>query len=208
MPKLTNEQKTSRRKQIMQAALICAARKGFHQTSMRDICREANMSIGAVYNYFKSKEEILAAMTREGRQAKREVLERLKECRNARESLQELFGYFFLVFKNDSFRTYGAIDLETYCEAMRNQKVRKIMREEYESLANPLLELIRHWQRKKEIRKDIDPSYLANYLISLSVGIKIHLLVQPDLSVDGFEDIVQKTFLESIWQELKNGQSE
>jgi AcrR family transcriptional regulator len=208
MPKLTNEQKTSRRKQIMQAALICAARKGFHQTSMRDICREANMSIGAVYNYFKSKEEILAAMTREGRQAKREVLERLKECRNARESLKELFGYFFLVFKNDSFRTYGAIDLETYCEAMRNQKVRKIMREEYESLANPLLELIRYWQRKKEIRKDIDPSYLANYLISLSVGIKIHLLVQPDLTVDGFEDIVQKTFLESIWQELKNGQSE
>ncbi len=208
MPKLTNEQKTSRRNQIMQAALICAARKGFHQTSMRDICREAKMSIGAVYNYFKSKEEILAAMTRERRQAKRVMLERLKECRSARESFQELFGYFFLVFKNDSFRTYGAIDLETYCEAVRNLKVREIMREEYESLAHPLVELIRHWQRKKEIREDIDPSHLVNYLISLSVGIKIHLLVQPDLTVDGFENIVQKTFFESIWNELKTGQSE
>jgi len=62
MPKLSKEQKISRRKQIMQDALICAARKGFHQTSMRDICREAKMSIGAVYNYYKSKEEILAAI--------------------------------------------------------------------------------------------------------------------------------------------------
>lgn len=208
MPKLSKEQKISRRKQIMQAALICAARKGFHQTSMRDICREAKMSIGAVYNYYKSKEEILAAITKEGQPTKRVMLERLKECQNARESFQELFGYFFLVYKNGSFRTYGSIDLETYCEATRNEEVRKIMQEEYEAMANPLKELIKHWQREKEIRKDIDPTYLANYLISLSIGIKIHLLVQPELTADGFEEIVQKTFFESVWRELEAGQSE
>jgi AcrR family transcriptional regulator len=208
MPKLTNEQKTSRRKQIMQAALICVARQGFHQTSMRDICMEAKMSMGAVYNYYKSKEEILAAMTKEGRQAKRLTLERLKERRNARESFQELFRYFFLVYKNGSFRTYGTIDLETYCEAMRNKEIRKIMQEECKSLTNPLAGLIRHWQRKKEIRRDIDPSYLANCLISLSIGIKIHLLVQPELTADGFEEIVQKAFFESIWHKLKPDQSE
>jgi AcrR family transcriptional regulator len=172
---------------------------------MRDICREAKMSIGAVYNYYKSKEEILAAITKEGQPTKRVMLERLKECQNARESFQELFGYFFLVYKNGSFRTYGSIDLETYCEATRNEEVRKIIQEEYEALANPLKELIKHWQREKEIRKDIDPTYLANYLISLSIGIKIHLLVQPELTADGFEEIVQKTFFESVWRELEAG---
>ncbi len=207
MPKISNEQKISRRKQIMQAALICAARKGFHQTSMRDICKEAKMSIGAVYNYYKSKEEILAAITKEGRQTKRVILERLKECRNARESFQELFKYFFLLYKNGSFRTYGSIDLETYCEAMRNEEIRRIMQEEYESLANPLEELVQFWQRKKEIKKDIDSRYLANYLISLSVGIKIHLLVQPELTAEEYEEIVQKTFFESIWNEFKRDQS-
>ena len=82
------------------------------------------------------------------------------------------------------------------------------MREECEALTIPLVELIRHWQREREIRKDIDPLYLANYLISLSIGIKIHLLVQPELTVDGFEEIVQKAFFKSIWHELKTGQSE
>lgn len=207
MPKISNEQKISRRKQIMQAALTCAARKGFHQTSMRDICKEAKMSIGAVYNYYKSKEEILAAIAKEGRQTKRVILERLKECRNARESFQGLFKYFFLLYKNGSFRTYGSIDLETYCEAMRNEEIRRIMQEEYESLANTLEELVQFWQRKKEIKKDIDSRYLANYLISLSVGIKIHLLVQPELTAEGYEEIVQKTFFESIWNEFKMYQS-
>jgi AcrR family transcriptional regulator len=208
MPKLTNEQKTSRRRQIIHAALICVAGKGFHQTSMRDICREAKMSIGAVYNYYKSKEAVLAAMTKEGRQAKKLALEKLKEYRNVRESFQEFFRYFFLVYKNSSFRTYGTIDVETYCEAMRNKEVRKIMQEECKSLTNPLAELIRHWQRKKEIRKDINPNYLANCLISLSIGIKIHLLVQPELTAEGFEDIVRKIFFESLWSELKSGQKE
>ncbi len=166
------------------------------------------MSIGAVYNYYKSKEEILAAITKEGRQVKRVILERLKECRNARESFQELFKYFFLIYKNGSFRTYGSIDLEIYCEAMRNEQIRKIMLDEYEALANPLVELVQFWQQKKEIRKDIDPRYLADYLISLSMGIKIHLLVQPELKADGYEKIVQKTFFESIWNELKTSQSE
>jgi hypothetical protein len=77
------------------------------------------------------------------------------------------------------------------------------MQEEYAALANPLEKLIKHWQREKEIRKDIDPTYLANYLISLSIGIKIHLLVQPELTADGYEEIVQKTFFESVWQELE-----
>jgi len=174
---------------------------------MRDVCREANMSIGAIYNYFRSKEEILAAMTREGRSAKTLTLEKLKECRSARESFQELFRYLFLAYKNGAFRTYGAIDLETYCEAMRNKEVRRIMREEYESLAIPLADLVRHWQRNDEVRKDIDPASLANWLISLSVGIKIHLLLQPELAAEGFEDVVRKTFFEPLWSELQSRQN-
>jgi AcrR family transcriptional regulator len=35
---------------------------GFHATSMQDLLREANLSAGAVYRYFKSKDEIIAAI--------------------------------------------------------------------------------------------------------------------------------------------------
>lgn len=159
--------------------------------------------LGAVYNYYKSKEEILAAITRQAQKDKRDILDRLKECKNAMESFQKLFELFFNIYKSASFRTYGSIDLETYCEATRNNVVRIIMQEEFKTLSEPLINLIKYWQRKNEIRKDIDPNYMANLIISLSIGIKIHLLLQQELTVDGFEEIIRKTFFESLWYEHK-----
>lgn len=65
MPKVTQEHVQARRRQIMSAALRCFARQGFHRTTMQDIFREADLSPGAVYSYFKSKDELIAAIIAE-----------------------------------------------------------------------------------------------------------------------------------------------
>lgn len=206
MPKVSKSYIETKKKQIMQAALSCAARKGFHQTSMRDICKEAKLSIGAVYNHFKNKEEILAAITKQGREAKKMIFDRIKHCNSAREAFQQLFELIFSAYKNDAFRTYGSIDLETYCEAVRNKKIQNIMVEEYDSLTKPIADIIKQWQKKNQIRKDISALYLAHYVIAISVGIKISLLVNPELSAKGFEDVFKQSLMENIWSRsnLKN----
>ena len=61
MPKVTEAHLEARHQQILNAAGACFSRQGFHQTSMQDICREAELSPGAVYRYFSSKEDIIAA---------------------------------------------------------------------------------------------------------------------------------------------------
>jgi AcrR family transcriptional regulator len=48
-----------RRRQILKAATIVFARKGYHVATMDDIVRESGLSKGAIYWYFKSKKEIL-----------------------------------------------------------------------------------------------------------------------------------------------------
>ncbi len=60
MPKVT-EVHSAARHQIIDAAYRCFARKGFHQATMRDIYAEANLSPGAVYHYFDSKDAIIQA---------------------------------------------------------------------------------------------------------------------------------------------------
>ena len=50
----------------MCAAIACFTRKGFHQTTMDDICEGAGLSPGAVYRYFASKDEIIQTTVREG----------------------------------------------------------------------------------------------------------------------------------------------
>ena len=49
----------------MDAALLCFARKGFHETSMQDVFRESGLSAGAVYRYFKSKNDLIQAISAE-----------------------------------------------------------------------------------------------------------------------------------------------
>lgn len=55
----------ARRRQILSAARRCFSRNGFHATSMQDVIDEAGLSVGAVYRYFKSKDEIRTAVAEE-----------------------------------------------------------------------------------------------------------------------------------------------
>ena len=59
MPRISDERREARRREIVAAARRCFARDGFHQTSMPDIAREAGMSAGAFYRYFPSKEDVI-----------------------------------------------------------------------------------------------------------------------------------------------------
>ncbi|WP_433194034.1 TetR/AcrR family transcriptional regulator [Nocardia sp. CA-107356] len=65
MPRVSTEHLERRRQQILDAAQLCFARKGFHETSMQDIFSESGLSAGAVYRYFKSKNDIIAALATE-----------------------------------------------------------------------------------------------------------------------------------------------
>lgn len=58
------ERVKSRRAQIVQAAVRLFIKKGFHRTTTREIARESGLSNGAVYEYVKSKEDILFLVCR------------------------------------------------------------------------------------------------------------------------------------------------
>ncbi|TDC51830.1 TetR/AcrR family transcriptional regulator [Actinomadura sp. KC345] len=61
MPRVSEEHLERRRRQIVDAARACFIRKGVHATSMQDIFAESGLSAGAVYRYFRSKNEIIEA---------------------------------------------------------------------------------------------------------------------------------------------------
>ncbi len=51
-----------RRRQILDAAAAVFARRGYHRARTREIADEAGVSEGTVYNYFKSKEDLLISL--------------------------------------------------------------------------------------------------------------------------------------------------
>ena len=62
MPKVEQSYLDARRQQIVDAARTRFASQGFARTSLADIVAESGLSNGAIYRYFTSKDEIVAAI--------------------------------------------------------------------------------------------------------------------------------------------------
>jgi len=59
--------KTEKRQRgILDAALACITERGFHGTSIADICEKSGSSVGSVYHHFGGKEQIAAELYLEG----------------------------------------------------------------------------------------------------------------------------------------------
>jgi AcrR family transcriptional regulator len=65
MPRVSEAHLAARREQILAAARRCFSRNGFHATSMQDVIADAGLSVGAVYRYFQSKDELRTAVAEE-----------------------------------------------------------------------------------------------------------------------------------------------
>ncbi len=57
---LGNINKNKKRDIILEASLKAFSKKGISETSMRDIAKESNIPKGTIYEYFKSKDEIVS----------------------------------------------------------------------------------------------------------------------------------------------------
>ena len=53
---------TSRENQILDAAAVVFASKGFHPTTIRDVAKQAGIADGTIYNYFANKTALLLGM--------------------------------------------------------------------------------------------------------------------------------------------------
>ncbi|MFE2282404.1 TetR/AcrR family transcriptional regulator [Streptomyces sp. NPDC059454] len=76
MARVSQEHLDARRRQILDGAASCFARNGFHATSMQDVLKETDLSAGAVYRYFRGKDELIAAIVTEVLDTVRDILER------------------------------------------------------------------------------------------------------------------------------------
>src|SRR4051812_35699377 len=77
--------------QILNAAIVCFAQRGFHQTSMHDISTEAGISVGLIYRYFENKEAVIAAMADRYKKEIHDLLDRASHAPSLLESLEILF---------------------------------------------------------------------------------------------------------------------
>lgn len=122
MPKLKPDTQRARREHILDAALTCFARGGFHATTMQDICKEAGVSPGAVYIYFDSKEALIAGLCERDRAEFAERFAKLSAAPNFIEALTAIGEHYFVDEHPDRHRFV----VEMGVESTRNPRIREI----------------------------------------------------------------------------------
>src|SRR3954449_10562219 len=164
MPQPQTDSVPDRRCQILDAALVCFAKRGFHQTSMHDISAEAGISVGLIYRYFENKEAVISAMAARHKEEIQQMLERARRAPSLLESLEILFTAHCC--ENEP-RLVSAFVVDLYAEASRNPHVAHLVRDVLETAMNGVRDLIARAPEAQNTEKHLTPNDLAELIFAV-----------------------------------------
>ncbi|MHA7966914.1 TetR/AcrR family transcriptional regulator [Paenibacillus sp. CAU 1782] len=155
---------------ILDSAVYTIAGKGIGATSMKDIAQSAGISIGNLYHYFKSKEELLDVLLKRSQQNYGELvreLERLDEPPLVK--LARLTGDWLTMEENWALTM---IRQNVRTSHLISHQIRRGVTDRFTDNLAPIASIMAEGQRLGEI-KDGDPTQLAFYLVSLIQGLTL-----------------------------------
>src|SRR4051794_3273588 len=174
-PGNSNANSTDRRGQILQAAVGCFAKRGFHQTSMHDISAEAGISVGLIYRYFANKEAVIAAMADEHTTHIRELLEEARQAPSLLESLEILFTAHCC----EDPKVQSAFVVDLYSEASRNPEVAELVRGVVEMAMEGMADLIARAPESENAAHGLKPYEVAELIYAVARGMLMRDILQP-----------------------------
>jgi AcrR family transcriptional regulator len=196
MPKVVPEYLEQRKRQILEAAAACFTRRGFHQATMQDICEEVSLSPGAVYRYFRSKDEIIEAMCAVHHRQDVATIEAAMARGGTLGVLSELIRVFFIELED---RQFCALNVELLAEAQRNDFILTSIRRGSREILEALTAIIRRGQDAGQINPELDATAVARVMMSLYQGLLNQKLVEPEIEVASYANVMQSLFEGSFW---------
>ena len=173
MPKISAAHEQHRREQILAAAMACFARQGYHATSMDDVVRECGLSVGAIYTYFPSKEEIfLALCDARSQQTLAYMSDIFRRPGPMADKSREAIDYFFQHL-TDEFIPLARIGVEFLSEAAKSERIKERQQQRFEMVRQFYCWLLREAQARGEVRPDVDVEPAAELMMALNEGILI-----------------------------------
>lgn len=149
----TNPKHTAaRRRQILDAALICFKEKGFHGAAMSAICRQAKMSPGHLYHYFPGKEDIIEAIVDEDCLEAESKIGKLLESAN---TLDAILAKVDEMWEKES-GIHGALNAEITAEASRNKRIAEIIHRRDSRIQRSLTAIFASAQKRGQISETVD----------------------------------------------------
>ncbi|MEV3988286.1 helix-turn-helix domain-containing protein [Streptomyces sp. NPDC049837] len=176
MPRVSQHHLDARRRQILDGAARCFVRNGFHATSMADVLRETGLSAGAVYRYFRGKEELIEAIVTEVLDAIRTTFETAARTspppppdvlvgQVMTEVLTERSG-----LSCDGEDSFPRLMIQVWTETLRNEDLSAVMRAGYLKVRESWIRVVLAYQKAGLMRDDIPADHVARTMIAAAQG--------------------------------------
>ncbi len=166
MPSQT-ETAIDRREQILRAAMVCFAKRGFHQASMHDISAEAGISVGLIYRYFANKEAVISAMADEHKRDLQEVLGRARSAPTLLDSLEILFTAHCC---EETPQMHSAFVIDLFAEAGRHPEIAHLVRDILEISMAGVTEVIARSPEMRDASHGLAPREIAELIFATARG--------------------------------------
>jgi len=205
MPQPHTDSVPDRHSQILDAALVCFAKRGFHQTSMHDISAEAGISVGLIYRYFENKEAVISAMADRHKEEIQQMLERARQAPTLLESLEILFTAHCC--ENEP-RLISAFVVDLYAEASRNPHVADLVRDVLETAMNGVRDLIARAPEAQNTGNNLTPADLAELIFAVARGMLMLDVLRPHEMTAGERRTRQLEVTRRLWRLLFKPEAE
>lgn len=199
-PKVTEEHIEARREQILMAAMACFAEKGFHKTTIKDICKQSNLSAGAVYSYFDSKDDLINALREWGQKQNQTSFSAGGPAPTSpREAISQVLSAFILRCRDPNIRMAIRADVLFLAEALSNEKLAKCGTEDYNQIIATIVGMINGAKTAGCVDPAINVRAISEALYSLVEGLHIQLVINPELDIEAYARAVDKLVFGKFW---------
>jgi TetR/AcrR family fatty acid metabolism transcriptional regulator len=190
-----------KRRLIVDSAIMVFAEKGYHETRISDIARNAKIAYGLVYHYFKNKEEILDTIFVERWGGFIDAVERIADDdRNVEEKLLSIAAVILMAHR----RHPEWVKILVF----ESQRTRRFADPERVRLVGQLFALIerllREGQERGELRDDLDPT-LACYIFVGGLDIVVTNRVLELMEIEGDESTHYRKIARTVVDLFLNG---
>jgi Transcriptional regulator len=182
------------RERIFRAGLRLFAERGFSATTVEDITEAADVGKGTFFNYFPSKDHLLAAF---GEMQVGKFRAAMEEALAGRRSMREVFRRALRALAEEPGRS-DALVRSLMAANLSNESVRQHMQKNLATGRQRLTELLQLAQKRKEVRADVAPDRLARALQQTFFGGLVLWSLNPDRSLGALQDGVFKLIWPAI----------
>jgi AcrR family transcriptional regulator len=189
MPRLKPDIQKARRDHILNAAELCFARAGFHRTTMQDICREAEVSPGALYLYFDGKEALIAGICERDRSEFAERFQKLAEAADFLAALRSLGEQYFA--EEPAHKRLMCVEIGI--ESTRNRRVGEIYRSVDAFVRTSFEALFSRLKDEGRIDPVLDVPTLVQVVVTIGDGLFWRRAVDPDFDAKAVLPAITET---------------